>query len=254
MPIEDRNRTSPLAFGGHRFEFRAVGSSQNVSMVNTVLATAVANEFKNISDRIEAGEDFRQISKEAWSAHNKVVFNGDGYCEKNQVMLVKEKGLLQIDSGIESIGMMTDDKNIELFTAMNVFIDSEELIARQTVRLEQYVELVKMEAHCLLDEWLKFFNGDMGKKYYRQINELRYEIDGLCNNIGVKSESESAPPRPEHAYNESLLNVARRARILRLDKMVEWRRLIEHMDAEMSIKDSPITTSIPDLLFIDIMK
>lgn len=224
-----------------------MGSSQNVSMVNTVLATIVANEFKSISDRLEAGECIKAISSEAWNAHKKVVFNGDGYCEKNQAMLVDKKGLLKVDSGIESIGMMTDEKNIKLFTDMGVFVDSEELIARQTVRLEQYIEIVKVEASCLLNEWLKYYGHGMGMELDVHIDQLKCEIEALKNHEGVESNGQI------HPYNEKLLNVARRARSLRMDKMVVWRKMIENLDAEMSIEDSPLA-SIPSLLFIDSMK
>merc|ERR1719162_1605537 len=79
VPAEDRNRTSPFPYGGARFEFRAVGSAQNVSMVNTVLNTICAQKFKEFADRIDAGEKGVDIAKEALEKHWKVIFNGDSY-------------------------------------------------------------------------------------------------------------------------------------------------------------------------------
>merc|ERR1719440_2508159 len=84
VPAEDRNRTSPFPYGGHRFEFRAVGSAQNVSLVNTVLNTITAKAFADFSDAIEKGAKPDQVAREALKASWKVVFNGNGYDEANQ--------------------------------------------------------------------------------------------------------------------------------------------------------------------------
>merc|ERR1719191_1979940 len=80
-PAEDRNRTSPFPYGGFRFEFRAVGSSQNVSLVNTVLATMVAHEFAEISKKVEAGQSATDVARDLLKEHMKAVFNGNGYDE-----------------------------------------------------------------------------------------------------------------------------------------------------------------------------
>ncbi|KAJ1465613.1 hypothetical protein T484DRAFT_1595630, partial [Baffinella frigidus] len=79
VPAEDRNRTSPFPYGGHRFEFRAVGSTQNVSFVNTVLCALTAEAFKEFSDKIEAGQSPQEVAKVALNEHWKVIYNGDGY-------------------------------------------------------------------------------------------------------------------------------------------------------------------------------
>merc|ERR1719440_2080991 len=81
VPAEDRNRTSPFPYGGFRFEFRAVGSSQNVSLVNVVLATMVAHEFAEISKKVEAGESAVEVARAMLKEHMKAVFNGNGYGE-----------------------------------------------------------------------------------------------------------------------------------------------------------------------------
>merc|ERR1712137_1498745 len=75
VPAEDRNRTSPFPFGGHRFEFRACGSSQNVSLVNTVLATMMANEFREISERVEEGYSAVSVAQHMLRTHFKCVYN-----------------------------------------------------------------------------------------------------------------------------------------------------------------------------------
>ena len=82
VPAEDRNRTSPLPYGGKRFEFRAVGSSQNVSMVNTVLATATAESFKVAADAIEAGGTPADVASDMLKENFNCVFNGNNYSEE----------------------------------------------------------------------------------------------------------------------------------------------------------------------------
>ena len=77
-PAEDRNRTSPFPYGGHRFEFRAVGSSQNVSLVNVVLNAMTAKMFCTISDRIEAGEKAVEVAQDLLKTHSRAIFNGNG--------------------------------------------------------------------------------------------------------------------------------------------------------------------------------
>merc|ERR1712100_12864 len=101
-PAEDRNRTSPFPYGGHRFEFRAVGSAQNVSLVNTVLNTITANAFKGFSDAIEAGKKPQEVAAAALNGSWKVIFNGNGYDEANQKMLT-ERGVWRIDSGVDAM-------------------------------------------------------------------------------------------------------------------------------------------------------
>lgn len=79
VPAEDRNRTSPFPYGGHRFEFRAVGSAQNVSLVNTVLCAITADALREFSDKIEAGQKPVDVAKQALDQHWRVIFNGNGY-------------------------------------------------------------------------------------------------------------------------------------------------------------------------------
>merc|ERR1712048_48975 len=140
VPAEDRNRTSPFPYGGARFEFRAVGSSQNVSMVNTILNTMCAVKFGEFADRMEAGEDINAIAREALKKHWKVIFNGDNYDEANQAMLT-ENGVWRIDSGVEAIAQLTSEKNVALFTKMGV-LTAEECQARQDVTHDHYTGTV----------------------------------------------------------------------------------------------------------------
>merc|ERR1719161_2237491 len=119
-PAEDRNRTSPFPYGGMRFEFRAVGSSQNVSLVNTVLATMMANAFREIAEKVEKGEKAVVVAQEMLRSHFKCVYNGNGY-DPDWPYLATTKGVWRIDSGVEAISRFTDQKNIDLFVKAGVF-------------------------------------------------------------------------------------------------------------------------------------
>jgi glutamine synthetase len=149
VPAEDRNRTSPFPYGGHRFEFRAVGSSQNVSMVNTVLQTICADAFKRFADAIEKGAKPRDVASAALDKHWKVIFNGNNYDEANQQMLT-DRGVWRIDSGVEATLRLGDPKNIALFSEMGVMTEPE-LAARKDIALIHYAGTVEIEAKTLID-------------------------------------------------------------------------------------------------------
>merc|ERR1719183_3035633 len=149
VPTEDRNRTSPFPYGGHRFEFRAVGSAQNVSLVNTILNTICAEAFKEFADKIEAGAKPADVASEALNKHWKVIFNGNGYDPAWKEEAV-QRGVWRIDSGVEAVNKMGDDKNVALFSGLNV-LSKDELIARRDIMLEHYVGLVEIEANTMVD-------------------------------------------------------------------------------------------------------
>lgn len=110
IPNEDRNRTSPFPYGSGRFEFRSVGSSQNVSLVNTVLNTILADTFKEFSDQLEGGATPQEVTRAALDSHWKSIFNGDNYCLQNQEELTA-KGLWRIDSSVDAIKRFSAPKN-----------------------------------------------------------------------------------------------------------------------------------------------
>ena len=149
IPAEDRNRTSPFPYGGHRFEFRAAGSSQNVSMINIVLCTAIAESFKIISDKVEAGEKAADVAAQMLKDHWKVIFNGNGYSEEWPIEAGK-RGVWRIDSGVESMARIAAEKNVKLFESLGV-MSKKEAEARAEVMYEHYVGTVEIEAKCMID-------------------------------------------------------------------------------------------------------
>eukprot|EP00934_Nitzschia_sp_Nitz4_P008635 Nitzschia sp. Nitz4//scaffold78_size91513//35044//37334//NITZ4_004923-RA/size91513-snap-gene-0.137-mRNA-1//-1//CDS//3329558112//8625//frame0 len=236
VPAEDRNRTSPFPYGGARFEFRAVGSSQNVSLVNTVLNTIAAEKFAEFAEKIEAGEDASTIAREALKKHWKVVFNGDNYDEANQQMLT-DRGVWRIDSGVEAIAQLTAEKNIALFEKMNVFT-GDELSARQDVLHEHYVGTVEMEALTMID----------------MINQ---NVIPSCKaaGLGPVAELESAVTTIKDAVSaihgaEDALEQARLARVLRLETMIDIRAICDSAE-EVVPADLWSLATYKELLFLD---
>ena len=149
VPTEDRNRTSPFPYGGARFEFRAVGSTQNPSIVNTVLATLAADGFREFADKIEAGAKPADVAAEALNNHWKVIFNGNGYSAEWPTEAI-ERGVWEIDSGVGSMARMEADKNIALFESLNI-LSREECEARAQIMCDHYSGTVEMEALCMID-------------------------------------------------------------------------------------------------------
>ena len=113
VPAEDRNRTSPFPYGGHRFEFRAVGSSQNPAWVNTILNSAVADAFARFADAIEGGRAPREVAGEALGASWRAIFNGDGYSAEWRAE-AERRGVWRIDSRVEALDRLGAD-NTTLF-------------------------------------------------------------------------------------------------------------------------------------------
>ena len=147
----DRNRTSPFAFTGNRFEFRMPGSAQNIACVNFVLNTAVAKVFKDYADELEGAEDFHEalnaLIKRELTAHQRIIFNGNGY-DDEWVAEAEKRGLPNLKTTPEALA--TYDEFIDLFTEMKVLTKTE-LLARQDILQEEYHKLINIEAMTMID-------------------------------------------------------------------------------------------------------
>lgn len=151
--ITDRNRTSPFAFTGNKFEFRMVPSSASIADANTVLNTIVAEILKEIADRLERAADFNaeveNILKEIVKNHKRIIFNGDGY-SKEWVEEAEKRGLPNIKSTVEAAKALITDKAIELFENHSV-LSRDELYSRYEILLESYIKQINIEALTMLD-------------------------------------------------------------------------------------------------------
>ncbi len=149
----DRNRTSPFAFTGNKFEFRMLGSAASISCANTVLNTTVAEELKQFADILEGSNNFEadlhELIKKTIKEHKRIIFNGDGY-DESWVKEAEKRGLYNFKTTPDALSHMLDDKNVLLFTSHNVYSKTE-LIARHEVLLENYCKIINIEALTMLD-------------------------------------------------------------------------------------------------------
>jgi glutamine synthetase len=147
----DRNRTSPFAFTGNRFEFRMPGSAQNIACVNFVLNAAVAKVFKDYADELEGAEDFHEalntLIKRELTEHQRIIFNGNGY-DDEWVAEAERRGLPNLKTTPEALA--TYDEFIDLFVEMKVLTKTE-LLARQDILQEEYHKLINIEAMTMID-------------------------------------------------------------------------------------------------------
>jgi len=146
---EDRNRTAPLPFCGNRFEFRAVGSSQNIAFPMAVLNTAVADGCAAISDKIEGGMSARDAVAAVLDDNWRAIFNGDGYSDEWPVEAAS-RGLLNLKNTPEAIATFDNAKNKALFEKFGVFTPAETEARAETLH-EQYISQVAMEAETMLE-------------------------------------------------------------------------------------------------------
>ena len=149
----DRNRTSPFAFTGNKFEFRMVGSADSIASPNTTLNAIVAEAFCEAADRLEKAEDFdlevHDIIKEYLTKHQRIVFNGDGYSD-DWVAEAERRGLPNIKSMIEAASTITTDKAVALFEKFGIFTKVE-LESREEIIYETYAKTINIEALTMID-------------------------------------------------------------------------------------------------------
>jgi glutamine synthetase len=236
VPAEDRNRTSPFPYGGARFEFRAVGSSQNTSMVNTVLNTIVAEKFAEFADAIDAGKDIRDLARETLNEHWKVIFNGNNYDPAVQQELT-DRGIWRIDSGVEAIARLTAQKNIDLFQKMKV-LTKEECESRQNIMHSHYTGTVDIEAKCLVDMIQQHIIPSVKAAGVGPLADLEAAVGTLKAAIAEIHAADSA------------YEAAQLSRVLRLETMIDIRAVC---DAAEEVVPANLWTlaTYKELLFLD---
>ena len=149
----DRNRTSPFAFTGNKFEFRMPGSSASISTPNTILNTVVAEELKHFADELEKASDInvaiQKLIRETIKNHKRIIFNGNGY-DDSWVKEAERRGLSNYRSTPEALSHYLDDKNVRVFTDNNVLTEAE-CHSRYEIYIEKYYKTINIEARTLLD-------------------------------------------------------------------------------------------------------
>ena len=206
--LTDRNRTSPFAFLGNRFEFRMPGSSSSVTVCNTVLNTIMAESISSISNKLENSKDFyndlKRIIINLYKEHSKIIYNGNSYSEDWQKEAQK-RGLKNIKTAPEAFKAFIKEDSIKMFEEFNVY-RKDELISRYTIKLSKYVKNLQLEAKTMLEiasqdvlpqvlKYINFLSDTKEKtnikfieKDYKQLIEL---ADSLNDNIyNLKNELE----------------------------------------------------------------
>lgn len=149
----DRNRTSPLAFTGNKFEFRMVGSSQSIASPNVVFNTIVADELSRFADILEKADNFHEtldkLLRDTFKEHQRIIFNGNGYDEA-WVQEAERRGLSNLHDTVDCMPAYISEKNIDLFTRHGIFT-AEEMHARYEIHLENYCKVTSIESNTMLD-------------------------------------------------------------------------------------------------------
>ena len=149
----DRNRTSPFAFTGNKFEFRMPGSSFSISGPNTVLNTIVADVLKDFADELEGAESFdyavMHLIRRTIREHKRILFNGNNYTSE-WVEEARRRGLLNFTNAVDAISHLADEKNVQLFARHGIYTETE-LRSRQEILLEEYGKVLHIEALTMLD-------------------------------------------------------------------------------------------------------
>ena len=149
----DRNRTSPMAFTGNKFEFRMLGSSQSISGPNIALNTIMAEELKQFADELETSKDFQtdlqKLIKKTLTEHQRIIFNGNGY-DDAWIAKAEKRGLSNLASTADALPMYTAKKNMELFIKHGIYT-KEEIEARAEIHIENYSTVISIEAKTMVD-------------------------------------------------------------------------------------------------------
>lgn len=149
----DRNRTSPFAFTGNKFEFRMLGASSSIASANIVLNTAVAESLKSYADRLENVDNFEDalhtLIQKTIKDHKRIIFNGNGY-DDEWIKEAESRGLLNLKTTPDALPCLTAEKNIKLFEEHKVFTKSE-LEARQEIHYENYCKTINIEIRTMID-------------------------------------------------------------------------------------------------------
>ena len=184
----DRNRTSPVAFTGNKFEFRMLGSSQSIAGPNIALNTIMAEELSQFADILENAEDFdstlQKLICDTLTAHQRIIFNGNGYSQQWQEEAEK-RGLSNLHNTAKALPAYINPKNIELVTKHGIFTEAE-FLARYDIHLEAYRKMINIEARTMVDMVM------------HQIlpAALRYSSD-LADSINRKKEATGRKPATE---------------------------------------------------------
>ena len=185
----DRNRTSPFAFTGNRFEFRSVGSSLSISGPNTVLDSIVAYVLKEFADELEGKTDFQQalneLIKRELNAHWRIIFNGNGY-DESWIKEAEKRGLLNLHNLPEAMEHYLDPKNIKMYTELGIY-NKTEIESHYEIKLEKYCHVLNIEVQTMLE----MINKDIlpaAFRYMRDVSRTAIDMEKALPGINCSTE------------------------------------------------------------------
>ena len=188
----DRNRTSPFAFTGNKFEFRMVGSSASISGPNIVLNTAVAEELKQFADILEKADDFEgelhSLIQKTIKEHKRIIFNGNGY-DDAWIEEAERRGLLNLKTTPDALPYYVKEKNLKLFEYHKVF-SREEVFARYEIKMELYVKTLNIEALTMVDMVHKDIL-PAASRFAKMLTDTALAKQQLCTDINSSYEKDT---------------------------------------------------------------
>ena len=189
--VADRNRTSPFAFTGNKFEFRMVGSSDSCAMPITVINTIVAKKFKEAVKELENAENFndslKKYIRDNFTRHKRIIFSGDGY-SKEWEDEANRRGLPNIKSSVEILKIFNDTATVDLFEEFKV-LNKTELLSRYYVEIEKYISIISIEAKTMINLAKKMFLPE-GIKYSEFLSNSINEIKKVNENLDTSVQYE----------------------------------------------------------------
>ena len=264
----DRNRTSPFAFTGNKFEFRSLGSSISISCPNIMLNTIVADVLSQFADTLENAEDFesscRRLIKHTFREHKCIIFNGDGYTDE-WVEEAERRGLLNLRNTPEALKHFVDKKNIDLFIRNRIYGETE-VRARYEILLENYSKVIAIEAQTMINMAKKDifpavskFTGELAQTIVnkKSVSEfiktdaeekLLTELSELLSKFAVLTEELEEKTALAKNYKDNPLTLAEYYRDYVLSAMNKLRKVGDTMENDMSTEHWPYP-SYGDMLY-----
>ena len=258
----DRNRTSPFAFTGNKFEFRMVGSSQNIAFPNTVLNTAVAESFRQFADELEAADTAFDVAvakllRETFRKHRRILFDGNGYADEWEKEAVR-RGLSNLRTSVDAYRTFTAPKNVALFSSLGVMSETE-MRSREEIYFENYAKIINIEALTMIVMASRDYIPAV-ERYIAELSDvvikkteacaalsIQMETDLLCKLSARNHDAYDAVRRLQQAETEAAaISDAKERAIAYCDRVLpimdELRAAIDELETVTSGKHWPVPT------------
>lgn len=258
----DRNRTSPFAFTGNKFEFRGVGSSQSIAIANTMLNSILAIEMKKMANAIESGKNVLDVIKEFFGNHKRIIFNGDGYSHEWEEEAIK-RGLPHRKNTVSAIECLKDKKMTEVLTSLSVLSENE-IASRYEILLENYAKKIQVEALTAV-KMVKNQIYPSAVKYLSSISDAALklkecgvaaayligdveELSGLIKEMKIKTYDLEMVIKKAQEYKNDVENAATIWQTEVIKTMNELREIVDNIETKVDSEYWPMPTYM-DLLF-----